>query len=132
MTTSLTRSIWPAFATPKKYANTSSDAVTRQRRTYADIRMDCKTHRACAARPIDMFNQTVHVKDIQSLNSFIRTHMLEAYDWQRQNSRPVNSLQRSEPWPIRSLLMPAGPIELLVPVERRGRNTDVKPINWRI
>ena len=33
-------------------------------------------------KAIDMFNQTVAVKDIQSLNTFIRGHMLEAHDWQ--------------------------------------------------
>ncbi len=32
-------------------------------------------------KAIDMFNQTVAVKDIQSLNTFIRHHMLEADDW---------------------------------------------------
>src|SRR3954447_785867 len=32
-------------------------------------------------KAVDMFNQTVHVKDIQSLNVFIRRHMLEAQDW---------------------------------------------------
>ena len=39
--------------------------------------------RATGVRPkaMDMFNQTVAVKDIQSLNRFIRDHMLEAKPW---------------------------------------------------
>ena len=38
---------------------------------------------------MDMFNQTVAVKDIQSLNRFIREHMLEAKPWQEK----IESLQ---------------------------------------
>ena len=34
------------------------------------------------SKAINMFNQTVAVKDIQSLNTFIRSHMLEAANWQ--------------------------------------------------
>ena len=39
--------------------------------------------RATRVRPkaMDIFNQTVAVKDIQSLNRFIRDHMLEAKPW---------------------------------------------------
>jgi uncharacterized protein YPO0396 len=39
--------------------------------------------RATGVRPkaMDIFNQTVAVKDIQSLNRFIRDHMLEAQPW---------------------------------------------------
>jgi uncharacterized protein YPO0396 len=33
------------------------------------------------SKAMDMFNQTVAVKDIQSLNRFIRDHMLEAKPW---------------------------------------------------
>lgn len=35
-------------------------------------------------KAIDMFNQTVAVKDIQSLNKFVRDHMLEARDWRER------------------------------------------------
>src|SRR5205085_11092398 len=39
--------------------------------------------KATGVRPkaMDIFNQTVAVKDIQSLNRFIREHMLEAKPW---------------------------------------------------
>ncbi|QDT36276.1 ATP-binding protein [Stratiformator vulcanicus] len=33
------------------------------------------------AKAMEVFNQTVAVKDIQKLNDFIRNHMLEAHDW---------------------------------------------------
>jgi uncharacterized protein YPO0396 len=33
------------------------------------------------SKAMDIFNQTVAVKDIQSLNHFIRDHMLEAKSW---------------------------------------------------
>lgn len=38
-------------------------------------------------KAMDMFNQTVHVKDIQSLNTFIRQHMLEVQDWHEKVQR---------------------------------------------
>lgn len=43
-------------------------------------------HRLTGVRPkaMDMFNQTVAVKDIQSLNRFIREHMLEAKPWREK------------------------------------------------
>ena len=47
--------------------------------------------RLTGVRPkaMDMFNQTVAVKDIQSLNRFIREHMLEAKPWHEK----IQSLQ---------------------------------------
>ncbi len=40
------------------------------------------THRTkMQSKAMDMFNQTVAVKNIQSLNEFIRSHMLEGHDW---------------------------------------------------
>lgn len=41
------------------------------------IRKEC----GMLAKGMDVFNQTVSVKDIQSLNEFIRRHMLEAKPW---------------------------------------------------
>jgi predicted ATPase with chaperone activity len=38
-------------------------------------------------KAMDMFNQTVAVKDIESLNKFIRGHMLEAHDWREKVNR---------------------------------------------
>lgn len=37
-------------------------------------------------KAMDMFNQTVAVKDIQSLDDFIRQHMLEPHDWRKNVS----------------------------------------------
>lgn len=41
----------------------------------------CTHHRPKA---MDVFNQTVAVKDIQSLNRFIRDHMLESHSWRER------------------------------------------------
>ena len=38
-------------------------------------------------KAVDMFNQTVAVKDIQSLNEFIRKHMLESQNWREKIQR---------------------------------------------
>lgn len=38
-------------------------------------------------KAMDMFNQTVAVKDIQSLDRFIRDHMLERHNWQETVSK---------------------------------------------
>ncbi|MCA9262855.1 MAG: hypothetical protein KDA60_03360, partial [Planctomycetales bacterium] len=71
-------------------------------------------------KAMDMFNQTVAVKDIQSLNAFIRRHMLEAYDWRDKVQRLLThftdlSLAHQE------LVRARRAEELLSPVETHGR-----------
>jgi uncharacterized protein YPO0396 len=39
------------------------------------------------AKAMEVFNETVAVKDIQNLNDFIRDHMLEAHDWSEKVDR---------------------------------------------
>ncbi|MGI9456813.1 MAG: ATP-binding protein [Aeoliella sp.] len=71
------------------------------------------------AKAMDMFNQTVAVKDIQSLNEFIRLHMLEAHDWREkvaQLLRHFNDLSEAH----RELVRARKSEELLAPVEKRG------------
>ena len=66
-----------------------------------------------------MFNQTVHVKDIQSLNAFIRKHMLEAHDWQEKIQRLLthfNDLSQAH----QELVNARRAVELLLPVEEAG------------
>ncbi|HUG91542.1 MAG TPA: ATP-binding protein, partial [Planctomycetaceae bacterium] len=70
-------------------------------------------------KAMDMFNQTVAVKDIQRLNDFIRDHMLEARPW----SEKVDSLLRhftelSEAH--QSLVRVRKQFELLEPVAEAG------------
>ena len=67
----------------------------------------------------DLFNQTVAVKDIQSLNDFIRRHMLEAHDWRdkvNQLLRHFNDLSIAH----QELVRARKSEELLQPVEKRG------------
>lgn len=71
------------------------------------------------AKAVDMFNQTVHVKDIQSLNTFIRKHMLEAHDWQDKIQRLLthfNDLSLAH----QELVNARRAFELLQPVEEAG------------
>ncbi len=70
-------------------------------------------------KAMDMFNQTVAVKDIQSLNDFIRQHMLERHDWQEKVSRLLshfNDLSVAH----QELVRARRAAELLEPVEKLG------------
>ncbi len=71
------------------------------------------------AKAMDMFNQTVAVKDIQSLNRFIREHMLEAKPWgERIDALQNHVTQLSEAH--RSLVKVRQQFELLLPIESKG------------
>ena len=50
-------------------------------RRYLDVQQWLVGRTGMRPKAIDMLNQTVAVKDIQSLNRFIRDHMLEPHDW---------------------------------------------------
>lgn len=43
---------------------------------------------------MDIFNQTVAVKDIRSLTDFIRSHMLESHDWKERIDGILNHFQQ--------------------------------------
>ncbi|MCA9131746.1 MAG: hypothetical protein KDA45_01260 [Planctomycetales bacterium] len=68
-------------------------------------------------KAMDVFNQTVAVKDIQSLNRFIREHMLEPHPWrERIEGLLAHFLQLSQ---THSALVKARrQIELLEPIEK--------------
>lgn len=71
-------------------------------------------------KAMDMFNQTVAVKDIQSLNDFIRKHMLEAHDWREKVQRLLthfNDLSIAH----QELVRAQRAEELLTPVEKLGQ-----------
>ena len=71
------------------------------------------------AKAMDMFNQTVAVKDIQSLNKFIREHMLEAKPWNEKiDSLQNHFTQLSEAH--QSLVRVRQQYELLTPIEDKG------------
>ncbi len=70
-------------------------------------------------KAVDMFNQTVHVKDIESLNRFIRSHMLEAHDWHEKVQRLLthfNDLSAAH----QELVRARRAEDLLAPVENLG------------
>src|SRR5690606_26785122 len=67
-------------------------------------------------KAMDVFNQTVAVKDIQSLNRFIRDHMLEPHPWrERIEGLLVHFAQLSQAH--QSLVKARRQLELLSPIE---------------
>lgn len=71
-------------------------------------------------KAMDMFNQTVAVKDIQSLNRFIREHMLEAKPWREKiESLQTHFAQLSDAH--QSLIRVRKQFMLLGPIVERGR-----------
>lgn len=70
-------------------------------------------------KAMDMFNQTVAVKDVQSLNKFIREHMLESKPWNEKiESLQAHFTQLSEAH--QSLVRVRRQHELLTPIEEKG------------
>lgn len=70
-------------------------------------------------KAMDMFNQTVAVKDIQSLNDFIRDHMLEAKPWgERIDNLQSHFTQLTEAH--QSLVRVRRQFDLLQPIVDRG------------
>lgn len=68
------------------------------------------------AKAMDIFNQTVAVKDIQSLNRFIRDHMLEAKPWKDRIENLLSHFtQLSQAH--QSLVRARRQIDLLEPIE---------------
>ncbi len=77
-------------------------------------------HAGMRAKAMDVFNQTVAVKDIQSLNRFIRDHMLEARPWRdRIDSLLSHFSQLSQAH--QSLVKARRQIELLSPIEQASQ-----------
>lgn len=71
------------------------------------------------SKAMEVFNQTVAVKDIQRLNDFIRDHMLEAHDWSEKVDRLLGHFtQLSEAHD--SLVRVRQQRDLLEPVARIG------------
>lgn len=70
-------------------------------------------------KAMDMFNQTVAVKDIQSLNDFIRQHMLERHNWQENVSKLLTHFQDLS-IAHQELVSARRAAELLEPVEKQG------------
>ena len=76
-------------------------------------------------KAMDIFNQTVAVKDIQSLNKFIREHMLESKPWGERVENLLNHFtQLSEAH--QSLVRVRRQSELLEPVAQSGETYRVQ------
>lgn len=80
------------------------------------------------SKAMDIFNQTVAVKDVQRLDQFIRDHMLEKKSWNDKVSKLLEHFaQLSEAH--RALVQVRQQSELLVPILKAGerfRKTNVK------
>ncbi|WP_164101158.1 ATP-binding protein [Candidatus Laterigemmans baculatus] len=74
-------------------------------------------HTHVRGKAMDMFNQTVAVKDIQSLNRFIRDHMLEARDWRDKVQKLLGHFSDLST-AHRELVRVRGQQELLEPIEQ--------------
>ncbi|MEM8734126.1 MAG: ATP-binding protein, partial [Planctomycetota bacterium] len=68
------------------------------------------------AKAMDIFNQTVAVKDIQSLNRFIRDHMLEGKPWRDRIENLLSHFSQLSQ-AHQSLVRARRQIELLEPIE---------------
>ena len=88
-------------------------------KTYAEYLGWLTKRTGMRGKAVDMFNQTVAVKDIQSLNDFIRKHMLESQNWREKIQRLLthfNDLSTAH----QELVRAKKQVELLKPVERHG------------
>ena len=86
---------------------------------YADYHRWLEKKTGMLPKAMDMFNQTVAVKDIQSLNDFIRDHMLEAQPWgERIHNLQSHFTQLTEAH--QSLVQVRRQFELLQPIVYRG------------
>ena len=78
-------------------------------------------------KAMDMFNQTVAVKDIQSLNHFIRNHMLEDKPWREKiENLQAHFTQLSDAH--QSLVRVRKQFSLLEPVVEKGRDYSQKAL----
>ncbi|MEM8671634.1 MAG: ATP-binding protein [Planctomycetota bacterium] len=88
-------------------------------KTYVEYLGWLKKRTGMRSKAVDMFNQTVAVKDIQSLNEFIRKHMLESQNWREKIDRLLthfNDLSVAH----QELIRARKQVDLLLPVEKLG------------
>jgi len=88
-------------------------------RTFAAYQKWLITETKMRSKAMDVFNQTVAVKDIRSLTEFIREHMLEGEDWEERIDNILNHFtQLSEAH--RLLVDSRDQLEVLGPVAQAG------------
>lgn len=87
--------------------------------TYTEYFGWLQKHTGIRAKAMDMFNQTVAVKDIRSLNQFIRDHMLESKPWgERFEALQAHFAQLTQAH--EALVRVRRQFELLEPVVQKG------------
>lgn len=92
----------------------------RTTRQYSEYQRWITKRTSMRGKAIDMFNQTVAVKNILSLNDFVRSHMLEPFAW-RDHVKSLlthfDDLRKAHAELVRARQAK----ELLEPIEDRGR-----------
>lgn len=93
-------------------------AVTETVRAYFE-----KIRNWCGMRPkaLDVFNQTVAVKEIENLNSFIRRYMLDAKDYEPQ-VQEITSHYKDLDTAYQQIIHSEAQLEYLTPVETQGKD----------
>ncbi len=89
-------------------------------RRYLDVQQWLVSRTGMRPKAMDMLNQTVAVKDIQSLNRFIRDHMLEPQDWRGKVHQLLGHFSQLSAAHA-ELVRVRRQEELLEPVEQTGR-----------
>jgi uncharacterized protein YPO0396 len=109
-----------ALASREKIKKQLTQRGYRATTSYADLHAWLTKETGIRAKAMDMFNQTVAVKDIRSLNDFIRQHMLEAVSWRERIEGLLGHFtQLSEAH--RSLVRVREQRDLLAPVAKFGK-----------
>lgn len=82
-----------------------------------------KIRRWCGMRPkaLDVFNQTVAVKEIENLNSFIRSYMLDAKDYEPQ-VQEITSHYRDLDTAYQQIIHSEAQLKYLSPIESQGKD----------
>lgn len=108
------RSIKPEL---KKRDFTVTDTV---RAYFEKIRSWC----GMRAKALDVFNQTVAVKEIENLNSFIRRYMLDAKDYEPQ-VQEITSHYKDLDTAYQQIVHSESQLEYLSPIESKGKEYDI-------
>lgn len=88
-------------------------------KTYVEYHGWLSKRTGMRGKAVDMFNQTIAVKDIGSLNDFIRKHMLESSNWREKIQRLLTHFADLST-AHQELVRAKHQIELLVPIEKQG------------
>ena len=108
------------FEATNEIVRTLKDRGLRATRTFSEFEGWFARATRIKPKAMEVFNQTVAVKDIQRLNDFIRNHMLERQNWSEKVDRLLGHFtQLSEAHD--SLVRVREQSELLDPIARAGK-----------